>query len=117
VIEVKKIVLDSSVLIALARERVDAKRLIEEKFEDGAVLLVPKACENEVKSKLENKAKSLLEHFGAKAVETEARKPDDAVVEAALKENAIVVTNDYGLKKRLKEKKIAVYSLRKGKLA
>ncbi|MFH0835706.1 MAG: hypothetical protein V1834_00925 [Candidatus Micrarchaeota archaeon] len=105
--------MDTTALMALPGKRIDVKRLAQEKFEEKIEFVIPTACANELKAKKRARAKTILEYFNAETVETKAIKPDEAVMEAALKEKAFVLTNDAALKRRLKNKGVRVLTITK----
>jgi len=113
-----KVVLDSNFVLVPIQFKVDVfgeiPRLIDEKIE--YVVLSP--CVDELKAlrgREKIAASTMLEFLKKKGVKTAnvSGRPDDAIVEYAAKNGAIVCTNDKELRQRLREKGVKTIFLRK----
>lgn len=123
----KTIIIDTNLWLAPFEKKVDIvgqlDRLLEEPFE----IVVPRAVFDEL-SKMSrhagrrgNAARSALaviernaDKIHPIAIVEEKGVADGAIMTAAKQKNALVATNDFLLRRRLKEKKITTLSLRDG---
>ena len=123
---VEKVLVDTNVLIYAVRNKTDIQQALKKKF--GIVgIYVPNVVLQELKEISEDKTvKGSDRNSAALAIKIiKAKKipqpklsgfADSAIVDWAIKNKGSVLTNDVGLKIKLKSLKVKVYCLRQKKL-
>ena len=116
----KKVVLDTNFLLIPYQFRIDVFRQIERLLEVPHELVVPSGVVSELKKLSKGKGKEgaasrfalkLLDAYKVKKVRSKGG-VDGWIAEYAGEENAIVATNDVGLRNRLKKGGVKMIALR-----
>ncbi len=121
-----KVILDSNILVYAAKSKVDLVSQIKDKF-GIAEIIIPNLVIKELELLTEKAPKGadkraaklalqLITHSKLKIVELESGHTDKRILELALKEKAVVGTNDAALKRKLKEAGIHKFSLRQKRI-
>ncbi len=115
----KMIALDTNMLLAAEKFRVDVFEEIRSHFGKKARIFVPEEVEKEIdalcrKNLSARVAKTIIEKEKAEKISTMAKNADAALLELAEKK-FIIATNDKSLKKKISEKGGKIIYLRKKK--
>lgn len=108
-------------MLAVFKKRVDVIRALNEAVEEPFRVIVLKPCLNELKAlkegrKIFPKVEYYLRENGVETVKTAAQSADKALFDYAQEKNAVVCTNDWGLKQKLKKVGMQVITLKNNKL-
>jgi rRNA-processing protein FCF1 len=125
VVSLKTIVLDSSALLAFLQEKIDVIEKTSALLEEPLRFVVLKPCLAELRAVAKPAAFDAIAHYlqkrGVSVADAAQQKPDDAILEFALKNagcggGCVVVSLDGGLRKRLKRQGTQTITLRGSKL-
>ena len=112
----KTVVLDSSALLAFINDRVDVIEQANALLEEPLRFVVLKPCLSELRVVAKPAAfDAITKYLGSRAsvVDVPQQRPDDSILEYALKQsNCAVLSLDGRLRKRLKSKGIQTITLR-----
>lgn len=112
---IKKIILDTNFLLDSLKYKIDIfselRRILDVNYE---VFVLDKTLYELKKLKKEKLIFKLIEKYNIGIIETDDGIVDDLIVDL-VNENYIVCTNDYELKKRVKEKNVSLISIRQKK--
>ena len=110
-----KVVIDTNAFAMIEQFKIDLINEIKKEIPNAEIITI-KSVINELKNIKDKKAAryalSLIEKEKIKSYE-EPGKTDDAILNFAIKQKAVVATNDKELKKRCIEKKIPIIYMRK----
>ena len=114
----RMIALDTNILLAMQKFKIDVFQEAKSLFGNPEIVL-PLAVKKEVeelakKNKAARVAEIALKKEGIKIVKTGAEKADDALLELA-KQNMVIATNDWELKKKIKQAGGMIIHVRKRK--
>ena len=112
---IKKIILDTNFLVDSLKFKIDIfselRRILDVNYE---IFVLDKTLEELKKIKKEKLILKLVEEYNVGIIETDEGTVDDLIVDL-VNENYIVCTNDSELKKRVKEKKLSIITIRQKK--
>ncbi len=121
----KTVVLDSSALLAFLQAKIDVVERAGELLEEPLRFVVLKPCLAELGAVAKPAAFEAITHYlkrrGASVVDAPQQRPDDAILEYAVRNagcggECAVLSLDGGLRKRLKRNGIQTITLRGSKL-
>ncbi len=114
-----KVILEKNMLVRNEKFKINLFSKLDRVIEKNYTPIVPESIIEEIKkikktgSGKDKKAASVALELAKKCEKTETQKDgDDAIIEAALKDESIVATNDSELIKRLKNNNIPVIFLK-----
>lgn len=109
-----KVVIDTNAFASIQQFKIDLLEEIKKEIPDAEIITIKSVIEELKNIKDKKAARYALELIKKEDIKTyeESGKTDDAILSFALKNNAIVATNDKELKRRCIEKDIPVVYMR-----